>query len=245
MPLKIIKRPSAERGLTHIDWLKSYHSFSFGDYHDSKHMGFGNLRVINDDVIAPAQGFGMHGHRDMEIVTIVLSGALAHEDSIGNGTSIIPGDVQRMSAGTGIQHSEFNASDNQATRILQIWIFPERKGLQPSYEQKHIAPDAMHNKLCLIAAQNKDDQRGAITIHQNLDLYRTQMDADKTVRFDLRAGRKAWVQVASGNLFVEGHALAEGDALALISGDLNNPSDIAIKLQSKTASDVLIFDQAA
>lgn len=238
MQLATYYRPSSSRGLTHIDWLKSYHSFSFGEYHDRNHMGFGNLRVINDDVIAPHEGFGMHDHRDMEIVTIVLAGALAHKDSIGNGTHILPGDVQRMSAGTGIEHSEFNASDD-ATRLLQIWIFPETRGLAPSYEQKKINAADMRNKLCLIAARNG----GAITIHQNLNLYRTQIDAEKTVAFHLESGRKIWIQVATGNVIVNGQELMEGDALAVISDANTNSGTVVINLQAKSDSDVLIFDQ--
>lgn len=245
--LMIAKRASNERGFTNIDWLKSYHSFSFGNYHDINHMGFGNLRVINDDVIAPAQGFGTHGHRDMEIITVVLSGVLAHKDSIGNGTSILPFDVQRMSAGTGIEHSEFNASKTQSTRLLQIWVFPETRGLKPSYEQQKIEPEELRNKLCLIAARNDGAKRGAITIHQNLDLYRTQIDANKTVRFDMNAGRKVWIQVASGDLTINGHEVSEGDALALmfppVSGGQEDFGSVAINLQAKSDSDVLIFDQ--
>ncbi len=241
--LIITKRASTERGYVNMGWLQSYHSFSFGEYHDINHMGFGNLRVINDDVIAPSQGFGMHGHRDMEIVTIVLTGALAHKDNIGNGTSILPYDVQRMSAGTGIEHSEFNASDVENTRLLQIWIFPEKRGLKPSYEQKKIEAADMQNKLCLIAAR----EGGAITIHQNLDLYRTQIDANKTVRFDVKQGRKVWIQVASGNLTIDGHEVQEGDALAVtsqpVSGGQEDFGSVAINLQAKSASDVLIFDQ--
>lgn len=251
--LIITKRASKERGYTHIDWLKSYHSFSFGEYHDSNHMGFGNLRVINDDVIAPSQGFGTHGHRDMEIITIVLTGELAHKDSIGNGTSILPYDVQRMSAGTGIEHSEFNASDYEDTRLLQIWVFPEARGLKPSYEQTNIAAEDMKNKLCLIAARNDGQKRGAITIHQDLDLYRTQIDADKTVSFDVKMGRKVWIQIATGTLTIEGHELHEGDALAIVyppvsqsvSGGQEEFGSVAINLQAKSASDVLIFDQKA
>ncbi len=251
--LIITKRASKERGYTNIDWLKSYHSFSFGEYHDSTHMGFGNLRVINDDVIAPSQGFGTHGHRDMEIITIVLTGALAHKDSIGNGTSILPYDVQRMSAGTGIEHSEFNASDVEGTRLLQIWVFPEARGLKPSYEQTKIAAEDMHNKLCLIAARNDGEKRGVITIHQNLDLYRTQIDANKVVSFDVKPGRKVWIQIATGTLTIEGHELREGDALAIlyppvsqsVSGGQEEFGSVAINLQAKSASDVLIFDQQA
>lgn len=247
--LIITKRASKERGYTHIDWLKSYHSFSFGEYHDSNNMGFGNLRVINDDVIAPSEGFGTHPHRDMEIITIVLTGALAHKDSIGNGTTILPNDVQRMSAGTGIQHSEFNASDVEETRLLQIWVFPETHGLEPSYEQKNIPAEDMKNKLCLIAARNEGEKRGAITIHQNLDLYRTQIDADKTVSFDVKPGRKVWAQIATGTLNIEGHEVREGDALAItyppVLGGQEEFGAVAINIQAKSASDVLIFDQQA
>ncbi|NDE90314.1 MAG: pirin family protein [Alphaproteobacteria bacterium] len=239
MILTFTKRASAERGLSEISWLKSYHSFSFGDYHDFKHMGFGALRVINDDVIAPGAGFGMHGHRDMEIVTIVLSGALAHKDNIGNGTSILPYDVQRMSAGTGIEHSEFNASQTDATRLLQIWVLPEVRGIKPSYEQKKIDVNDVQNKLCLIAAR-KD---GAITIHQDLDLYRTQIDSGKNVPFNIRANRRVWIQVASGEAIVHGHALSEGDALAVVSDADEKAEAVVINLQSKTACDLLIFDQ--
>lgn len=189
-------RPSHERGAANYGWLDTRHSFSFSNYYDPRHMGFGPLRVINEDKIAPTQGFGTHGHRDMEIVTYVLSGALEHKDSIGNGSIIRPGDVQRMSAGTGIRHSEFNASDRDSVHLLQIWLLPAENGIDPGYEQIYIDPDQKRGQLRLIGSS--DGRDGSVTIHQDVSLYASLLANGDRVEHTLAPGRVAWVQVAQG-----------------------------------------------
>src|SRR6059058_3182235 len=188
--------PAGERFHTDIGWLNSRHTFSFGDHYDPERAGFHALRVINDDRVAPGKGFGTHGHRDMEIVSYVLAGELGHKDSMGTGSVIRPGDVQRMSAGTGVTHSEWNHSKTESVHFLQIWILPDRRGLQPAYEQKTLAPEATQNQLRLIASP--DGRDGALTVHQDAEIYLARLDAGRDVAHTLRAGRHAWVQVARG-----------------------------------------------
>ncbi len=210
----ITVRKAAERGHFDHGWLDTWHTFSFADYHDPRHMGFRALRVINDDRVAAAQGFGTHPHRDMEIVTYVLEGALAHRDSMGNGSRILPGEVQRMSAGTGITHSEFNASQTDPVHLLQIWLLPRERGLTPSYEQKSFALDDRRNQLRLVASP--DGRDGSVTIHQDALLFASVLDDARTVERALAPGRHAWVQVARGRVTLNGGLeLAAGDGAAL------------------------------
>lgn len=208
-------RGRQERGRTRLSWLDSCHSFSFGDYHDPAHMGFSDLRVINDDVIAPGGGFGMHPHRDMEIITVVLDGELEHKDSMGNGSVIRPGDVQRMSAGTGVFHSEFNPSAQNGARLLQIWILPQSQGIDPSYEQKSFPQAEKQGKFRLLASPTGQD--GSVTIHQDAELYATIVNAGESATFNAAAGRNIWFQVATGTVELDGQLLEEGDALSLTS----------------------------
>lgn len=208
----ITVRPAAERGIANFGWLDSRHSFSFGHYHDPKHMGFGPLRVINEDRVQPGAGFDTHGHRDMEIISYVLEGALEHRDSIGTGSVIRPGDVQRMSAGTGIRHSEYNHSAGEPVHFLQIWLLPEREGLAPGYEQKSFADDEKRGRLRLVAA--RDGRDGAVRIHQDADLYASLHDKAQSVTHVLPAGRRAWLQVVRGALDVNGTILRAGDGAA-------------------------------
>jgi redox-sensitive bicupin YhaK (pirin superfamily) len=231
----IAVRHAHERGTAHFDWLDSRHTFSFGNYYDPKQMGFGVLRVINEDRVQPGQGFGTHGHRDMEIISYVLDGALEHKDSLGNGSIIRPGDVQRMSAGTGVRHSEFNPSRNDEVHFLQIWILPERDGLAPSYEQKTFAADQLGGTLRLIAA--RDGRDGAVTIHQDVDLYAARLARGEAVAHRLADGRKGWVQVARGRVDVNGVELGAGDGVAL-ADELN------LELRGIDDAEVLVFDMA-
>ncbi len=228
-------RDRTMRGTTHTGWLDSRHTFSFGGYHDPAHMGFHALRVINDDHVIPGGGFPTHGHRDMEILTYVLSGALAHQDSLGNGTVIRPGELQRMSAGTGIRHSEFNASQTEPVHFLQIWIVPGRTGLAPSYQQQAL-PEGTGGQLQLIGAPGAAP--GTITIHQDVRLFRAHLAPGQSVTQVLAPGRAAWVQVASGIAAVGATELREGDGAA-ITGELE------FALSAETVSDVLVFDLAA
>ena len=229
-------RPSDERGHADFGWLNSRHSFSFGYYLDPQHIGFGALRVINEDRVAPGAGFDTHGHRDMEIISYVLDGALEHEDSIGTGSVIRPGDVQRMSAGTGIRHSEYNHSKTDPVHFLQIWIVPERDGLQPGYEQKSFPPEDRRGRLRLLGS--RDGRDGSITIHQDVDLYGALLESGDAVVFDLRDGRKAWIQVARGSVIVDGQPLAAGDGLGVLDVD-------GIEITAKEDAEVLLFDLAA
>jgi redox-sensitive bicupin YhaK (pirin superfamily) len=203
-------RRSGERGYADHGWLRSYHTFSFADYHDPEHMGFGSLRVINEDRVQPGQGFGTHGHRDMEIISYVLEGALAHKDSMGNGSVIVPGDVQRMSAGSGVRHSETNESKG-LTHFLQIWIEPAQQGIAPSYEQKHFGAAEKRGRLRLIASP--DGREGSVTIHQDAFVFAALLDGEEWVSHTLAPGRKAYVHVARGEALVDGESLAAGDAL--------------------------------
>lgn len=226
-------RPSRERGHADHGWLKSFHSFSFAGYYDPDHMGWGNLRVINEDWIAPAKGFGTHGHRDMEIVTYVLSGELAHKDSMGNIKTIPPGDVQRMSAGTGVQHSEFNHAPNDTTHLLQIWIEPNQMGVQPSYEQTTFPEAAKQGRLCLVASP--DSAQGSVKIHADARLYAGLFEAGQTANLALAVGRKAYVHLVRGALKVNGVALQTGDAALL--ADENQ-----VVLTEGVDAEVLVFD---
>ncbi|MGB8273863.1 MAG: pirin family protein, partial [Alphaproteobacteria bacterium] len=205
-------RRADERGRSKLAWLDSKHSFSFGSYFDPKCMGFRSLRVINDDRIAPGGGFATHPHRDMEIVTYVLDGALSHRDSLGNGSVIRPGEVQRMSAGTGIEHSEFNASDTEPVHLLQVWLLPERLNLAPGYEQRAIVP-AQGSGLSLVGSP--DGREGSVTIHQDVALYAGRFAPREAARLALEPGRSAWVQVARGDIAVGGETLSDGDGLAV------------------------------
>jgi len=228
-------RRANERGHANHGWLDSYHSFSFADYHDPLHMGFGPLRVINEDRIAPGTGFGTHGHRDMEIISYVLEGALAHKDSMGNGSVIRPGDVQRMSAGTGVQHSEFNHQPDGATHFLQIWIEPARRGIAPGYEEKHFAPADKRGRLRLIASP--DGAEGSVLIHQDAQVYAALIDGEESVRHAVPAGRRVYVHVARGELAVNGQRLVAGDAAKLVG-------EPALDLDRGRQAEVLVFDLA-
>ncbi len=228
-------RKSADRGHADHGWLQSHHSFSFADYHDPAHMGWGNLRVINEDYVAPGTGFGTHGHRDMEIVTYVIAGLLAHKDSMGNGTDIPPGDVQRMSAGRGVRHSEFNHAPDQTTHLFQIWIEPRETGGEPGYEQKSFADADKRGRLRLIASENGAD--GSVTIHADASLYAGLFDAGETAVLPLDPKRKAYVHVVRGTVDVNGRTLDTGDA-ALLS------DDTGVTLANGNAAEVLVFDLA-
>ena len=227
-------RRSNERGLADHGWLRSFHTFSFADYHDPKHMGFGPLRVINEDRVAPGQGFGTHGHRDMEIISYVLEGGLAHKDSMGNGSVIREGDVQRMSAGTGVRHSEYNASDRELVHFLQIWIEPDERGVQPSYEEKHFDAASKRGALRLIAS--RDGREGSVRIHQDASLYATLLDGDDRVEFQPAAGRNVYVHVVRGAAEVNGQALAAGDAMKLWGGDNK------LRIERARQAEILVFD---
>ena len=224
-------RRARERGHENHGWLDSWHTFSFADYYDAEHMGFGPLRVINEDRIQAGSGFGTHGHRDMEIVTYVLEGAIAHKDSIGTGSTIVPGDVQRMSAGTGVRHSEYNAH-NGVTHFLQIWIQPDVTGIQPSYEQKHFSADQKRGRLRLIASP--DGRDGSVRLHQDALIYAGLFDGAELAELALAAGRKGYVHVARGGISVNGQPLGAGDALKSGGG--------TIVLSAGRAAEVLVFD---
>lgn len=206
-------RPSSERGRGNLDWLDSYFSFSFSQYYDPQHMNFSNLRVINEDYIAPAKGFGTHGHRDMEIVTYVLEGELEHKDSIGNGSIMRPGDVQRMSAGNGIMHSEFNPSEENPVHLLQIWITPNQTGIDPSYEQKFFAVEDKQGKLRLVASP--DGRDGSVTIHQNASIYASVLGNGEAVTHSIDGDRQVWVQVTKGEMTLNGETLKAGDGAGI------------------------------
>ncbi len=228
-------RPSDERGVAEFGWLKSRHTFSFGHYYDPRHMGFRSLRVINDDWVAPGAGFDTHGHRDMEIVTYVLEGALEHKDSLGTGSVIRPGEVQRMTAGTGIMHSEFNHSKSEFVHLLQIWIEPERTGLVPGYEQREFALDERRGTLRLVAS--RDGRDGSVTIHQDAALYAAVLAADESVSHELAPGRHAWLHVARGAARLNGHTLTEGDA----AGVSDEPR---LDITAQPDAEILLFDLA-
>lgn len=205
-------RKAEERGATKVGWLDSRHSFSFGNYYDPGHMGFGPLRVINEDRVSPGAGFGRHPHDNMEIISYVLEGALEHKDSIGTGSVIHPGDFQRMSAGTGVTHSEFNPSKTEPVHFLQIWLLPEKRGLEPSYEQKAFGGESA-GRLSLVGSHNGRD--GSITIHQNVDLYLAALRPSETVKHVMQKGRRAWVQVTKGSVRIGDKTLKAGDGAAI------------------------------
>ena len=226
-------RRSDERGLADHGWLKSRHSFSFADYLDPEHVQFGPLRVINEDRVAPGGGFGTHGHRDMEIVSYVLGGALEHKDSMGTGSIIRPGDVQRMSAGRGVMHSEFNASQTEPVHFLQIWIIPEVTGIAPGYEQKHFAAADKRGRLRLVAA--RDGREGAVNIHQDASVYAGLFDGGESAELPLAPGRKAYVHVARGSIVANGAPLSAGDALKATDAK-------SVRLEGGKDAEVLVFD---
>jgi redox-sensitive bicupin YhaK (pirin superfamily) len=229
-------RKSQDRGYADHGWLKSYHSFSFAGYHDPAHMGFGNLRVINEDRIAPGTGFGKHGHRDMEIISYVLSGELAHQDSMGNVKAIPPGDVQRMSAGTGVVHSEFNHAKGETTHFLQIWIEPNVTGIAPAYEQKTFSEAEKRGVLRLVASP--DGRQGSVTIHADASVHAGLFDGDETGELALDPKRKGYVHLVRGALEVNGRRLAAGDALLL-------ENERSLVLAHGDDAEVLVFDLAA
>ena len=228
-------RKSTARGLADHGWLRSFHSFSFADYYDPDHMGFGDLRVINEDRIQPGTGFGTHGHRDMEIISYVLEGALAHKDNMGNGSTIVPGDVQRMSAGKGVLHSEFNQAPKVATHFLQIWIEPNVTGISPSYEQKHFDTASKRGRLRLVGSP--DGRDGSVTIHQDAFLYAALLDGPDRAVHKLQPGRRAYVHVARGAVTVNGQPLEAGDAL-------NTADTDEIVLEHGRDAEILLFDLA-
>ena len=229
-------RPAGERGRTRFDWLDSRHTFSFGDYHDRAHMGYHTLRVLNDDVVEPGKGFGTHGHRDMEILTWVLEGALEHRDSTGSSGVIRPGDIQRMSAGTSITHSESNASETERVHFLQVWILPEKTGLRPGYEQQAIPEEERRNRLRLLAS--RDGRAGSVTLHQDAASYAALLEPGRSVEHAIAAGRAAWIHVARGAVLLNGRRLEAGDGAAVEDAR-------AITIEGATApGEVLVFDLA-
>ena len=230
-------RPAQDRGTANFGWLDSRHTFSFGNYYDPNYMGFADLRVINEDKVTPGQGFGTHGHRDMEIISYVLEGALEHKDSIGTGSVIRPGDVQRMSAGTGIQHSEFNASSTEPVHFLQIWILPEQEGIKPGYEQKTFSEEEKRGTLRLVGS--RDGRDGSITIHQDVNLYASTLHDGETVSHPLAGGRVAWLQVVRGAVQLNDQLLTAGDGAAIAQ-----ESRITLQGAAKD-TEVLLFDMVA
>jgi redox-sensitive bicupin YhaK (pirin superfamily) len=230
----ITVRKAEDRGTSRIGWLDSHHTFSFSDYHDPRHMGFRSLRVINDDRVAPGEGFGTHGHRDMEIITYVLDGALAHSDSIGTGSVIRPGDVQKMSAGSGIRHSEFNHSRTDPVHFLQIWIIPDRAGVQPGYQQLNFPREAKVGKLVLVASNEKRED--IIHIQQDARMYVSVLESsEQKVVHTLEAGRHAWIHVATGSVVVNGKTLKAGDGAAIAE-------EAKIEISGAPSGEVILFD---
>ncbi len=226
-------RTAAQRGHFDHGWLNTYHTFSFGDYFDPDHMGFRCLRVINDDRVQPGLGFGMHGHRDMEIVTYVLEGALAHRDSMGNASVIRPGELQRMSAGTGIRHSEFNPSETEPVHLYQIWLLPDRQGLTPSYEQRAFGDGERHGRFRLVASPDGAD--GSLTIHQDARLYLSSLTLGQEVAHAIGSGRAAWLQVLRGEVSSFGKDLSAGDGVAI-------SDEKAVAVRARSSAEVLLFD---
>ena len=234
--MSVIVRPALARGHANHGWLDSYHTFSFASYHDQQHMGFGALRVINEDRVAPGQGFGTHGHRDMEIISYVISGALEHKDSIGTGSVLRPGDVQVMSAGAGIRHSEFNASAEQPVHFLQIWLLPDRQGHTPRYDQKMFAAAEKAAQLRLVVSG--DGRDGSLMIHQDASIYSTVLAGAAAVRLELAPGRRAWVQMVRGAGAVNGVSVAAGDGVAV-------SAEAAVALVAGgDGAEALVFDLA-
>jgi redox-sensitive bicupin YhaK (pirin superfamily) len=232
--MKTIRR-STERGHADHGWLESRHTFSFASYNDPAHMGFGPLRVINEDRVAPGQGFGEHGHRDMEILSWVLDGALAHKDSLGNGAVITPGELQRMTAGTGVRHSEFNASGELPVHFLQIWVIPASAGLAPGYEQRAFADADLQNRWRLVASGTPRD--GALAIHQDLDLRIARLQAGQALNYVTREHRRLWLHLARGQVRVDGEVLDSGDAIAWTGVE-------GFDLRAETDAEVLLFDMS-
>ncbi len=226
-------RKADDRGIANFGWLDSRHSFSVGSYYDPRHTGFGPLLVINDDRVQPARGFGMHGHRDMEIISYVLEGELAHKDSMGNGSVLRYGDVQRMSAGTGVMHSEFNNSPSQQVHFLQIWIEPSVQGIAPGYEEQHFDTASKRGRLRLVASP--DGAEGSVTIHQDARLYASLLNGDEAVSHTLAAGRRAYVHLIRGALAVNGTRLQAGDALKL-------EGESTVEISKGEAAEFLLFD---
>jgi redox-sensitive bicupin YhaK (pirin superfamily) len=229
----LLIRRSDDRGRAKLGWLDSRHTFSFADYHDPRFMGYGPLRVINEDRVQPGQGFGTHGHSDMEIISYVLDGELAHRDSMGNGSVIRRGDVQRMSAGTGVQHSEFNHSKTAPVHFFQIWLFPDRRGLAPGYEEKHFADDAKRSQLKLVASH--DGRDGSVVIHQRTDLYAALLAPGDEVAHVMERTSKGWLQVASGAITVNDERLEAGDGAAIAYEE-------KVVIKSSADSEILLFD---
>ena len=224
-----------DRGRASFGWLDSRHTFSFGHYYDPEHMGYGPLRVINEDRVQPAKGFGTHGHNDMEILSFVLDGELEHKDSMGNGSVIRPGDVQRMTAGTGVQHSEFNASDSELVHFLQIWVLPEQNGLQPGYEQKTFTKADKLDQFRLIGS--RDGREGSVTIHQDVSLYASVLSGESTLSHQLDTGRRGWLQVARGQVSLNGQELEAGDGVAL-------QGPMSFEVSGSENAELLFFDMA-
>jgi redox-sensitive bicupin YhaK (pirin superfamily) len=224
---------SDSRGAADHGWLKSKHTFSFADYHNPSMMGFGKLRVINEDWIEPGKGFGTHPHRDMEIVTYMVDGALEHKDSMGNGSVIRPGELQRMTAGTGVLHSEFNASETDRAHLLQIWILPEQNGLEPGYEQKLFPVEEKRNRWRLVGS--RDGRDGSLTIHQDIELSSTVLDEGKSIEYGFDGRRRGFVQVVRGTVEIDGETLEAGDALAVVDQQV-------LDIKAKSESELLLFD---
>ena len=224
---------SGSRGSADHGWLRAKHTFSFAEYQNPERVHFGKVRVINEDRIAPGKGFGTHPHRDMEIVTYVIDGAIAHKDSMGNGTVITAGEIQRMTAGTGVQHSEFNHSQDKELHLRQIWIYPEKKGLEPGYEQTRFSRDEKLNRLRLVGS--RDGRDGSITIHQDVDLYASVLEADNELSLELRPDRKVFVQVVDGDIAVNGQRLSAGDGAQI-------EDERALQVSALTEAEFLIFD---
>ena len=231
----IMRRPAGERGRTRTDWLESHHTFSFNRYYDPRYAGFRDLLVINEDFVAPATGFGTHGHSDMEIITYVLEGALEHKDSMGNTSAIHPGEVQRMSAGTGVRHSEYNSSPSEPVHLLQIWITPEREGMEPGYEQREFAQAEKTGKLRLVASRTGQDD--SVTVHQDVKLYDAQLKSGDEVRHDLAPGRHAWLQLLRGSVQLNGVELKAGDGAAASEEE-------SLTIRASEESEFLLFDLA-
>jgi redox-sensitive bicupin YhaK (pirin superfamily) len=228
-------RKAKERGHADHGWLDTWHTFSFADYYDPAHMGFRSLRVVNEDRVAPGQGFGMHGHRDMEIVTYVLEGALEHRDSLGTGSILRAGELQHMTAGTGVRHSEFNPSRSEQVHLYQIWLLPERNGLAPSYEQRSFSESERRGELRIVASPDGAD--GSLTIHQNARLYLSSLEAGKNVVHAMSPGHHAWLQVLRGHVAVNGEPLSAGDGAAISEEE-------SLLVRSKDNSEVMLFDLA-
>jgi redox-sensitive bicupin YhaK (pirin superfamily) len=231
----LVIRNKDERGVANFGWLDSRHTFSFGEYHDQRFMGFGPLRVINEDRVAPARGFDTHGHRDMEIISYVISGELLHEDTMGTVSAIRPGDFQLMSAGSGVRHSEYNASAEEEVHFLQIWVEPDTLNLEPNYEQKAFSDAEKTNRLRLVGSGNGRD--GSITIHRDVDLYAGVLEPDVQLQHAFSAGRRGWLQLIRGEVDVDGAALSAGDGLSIQDTEI-------LKLRAITSAELLVFDMA-